>query len=111
MVLSVGRLLCIWHLTQDGESHGGKIREWLTAAELKLVVKVEVKEPLLRLFEKKQLHREKMTGVYVYFSNETIGRRKQVMLRKDRGSETTAGLENLKGELLAHELKAAVGHL
>ena len=79
-----------------------------TAAELKLVVKVEVKEPLLRLFEKKQLHREKMTGIYVYFSNETFGRRKQVMLRKDLGSERTAGLENLKKELLAHELKAAV---
>ena len=63
-----------------------KSESGLTAAELKLVVKVEVKEPLLRLFEKKQLHREKMTGVYVYFSNETIGRRKQVMLRKDRGS-------------------------
>jgi hypothetical protein len=79
-----------------------------TAAELKLVVKVEVKEPLLRLVEKKLLHREKMTGVYVYFSHETFGRRKQVMLRKDRESEATAGLENLRGELLAHELKAAV---
>ena len=85
-----------------------KSESGLTAAELKLVVKVEVKEPLLRLFENKQLHREKMTGVYVYFSHETFGRRKQVMLRKDRESETTAGLENLKGELLAHELKAAV---
>jgi len=80
----------------------------LTAAELKLIVKVAVKEPLLRLLEKKQLHREKMTGVYVYFSNEAFGRRKQVMLRKDRGSEMAIGLENLKGELLAHELKAAV---
>ena len=85
-----------------------KSESGLTAAELKLVVKVEVKEPLLRLFENKQLHREKMMGVYVYFSHETFGRRKQVMLRKDRESETTAGLENLKGELLAHELKAAV---
>lgn len=85
-----------------------KSENGLTTAELKQVLKVEVKESLLRLFRKKQLHREKMSGVYVYFSNETFGRRKQVLLRRDQESEVTDGLENLRGELLAHELKAAV---
>jgi hypothetical protein len=80
----------------------------LTAAELKHVLKAEVREPLLRLFRRKELHREKMSGVYVYFSNEPFGRRKQVLLRRDRESETSDGLESLRGELLAHELKAAV---
>lgn len=80
----------------------------LTTAELKQILKVEVKEPLLRLFRKQQLYREKMSGMYVYFSNETFGRRKQMLLRIDRESETTKGLENLRSELLAHELKAAV---
>lgn len=80
----------------------------LTAAELKLVLKVEVKESLLRLFRKKQLHREKMSKAYVYFSYESFGRRKQLLLRKDRESESGDGLGNLRSELLAHELKAAV---
>ena len=85
-----------------------KSESGLTAAELKPVLKVEVKQPLLRLFRKQQLYREKISGMYVYFSNEAFGRRKQAMLRKDQGSEATAGLENLRSELLAHELKAAV---
>ena len=80
----------------------------LTAAELREVLKVEVKESLLRLFRKKQLHREKMSKVYVYFSYESFGRRKQVLLRKDQESESGRGLGNLRSELLAHELKAAV---
>jgi len=80
----------------------------MTAAELKQVLKVEVKESLLRLFRKKQLHREKMSGVYVYFAVEAFGRRKQVLLRRDQESESVDGLENLRGELLAHELKAAL---
>ena len=85
-----------------------KSEKGLTAVELKKVLKVEVKEPLLRLYRKRQLHREKISKVYVYFSYESFGRRKQVLLRRDQESESVDGLENLRSELLAHELKAAV---
>ncbi len=95
-------------LLQTAKALVEKSEAGLIAAELKQVLKVEVKESLLRLFRKKQLHREKFSGVYVYFSNESFERRKQVLLRRDQETEMTAGLENLRGELLAHELKAAV---
>ncbi len=80
----------------------------MTAGELKQLLKVEVKEPLLRLFRRKQLYREKMPLVYVYFTEETFERRKQMLLRRVQDAESVDGLENLRGELLAHELKAAV---
>lgn len=80
----------------------------MTAGELKQLLKVEVKEPLLRLFRRKQLYREKMSLVYVYFTEETFERRKQMLFRRVQEAESVDGLENLRGELLAHELKAAV---
>jgi len=45
-----------------------------TAFELKNILYVEVKESLLRLSNQKRLHREKISGVYVYFSGDSVTR-------------------------------------
>ena len=96
------------NLTKTAKAMVAKSEKGLSAAELKQILKVEVKEPLLQLFRKKQLHREKMSGIFVYFASDAFGQRKQVLLRRDHESKSTVGLENLQNELLAHELKAAV---
>jgi hypothetical protein len=96
------------NLTNTAKALVEKSERGMTAGELNQVLKVETKEPLLRLFRKNQLHREKLFGVYVYFSYETVGRRKQILLRRDQEAESVEGLQNIRGELLAHELKAAV---
>ncbi|MBA7551591.1 hypothetical protein ES705_44138 [subsurface metagenome] len=86
----------------------GKSETGLSAAELKGILNVEVKESLLRLFRKEQLQREKISGLYVYFSAEAFTRKKQVLLRRDREAEPDFSLDNLGSDLLAHELKAAI---
>ena len=85
-----------------------KSESGLSAAELKDNLNTEVRESLLRLFRKEQLHREKIRGSYVYFSAEAFTRKKQVLLRRDREAGPDLGLENLGSGLLAHELKAAI---
>lgn len=96
------------NLTETAKALVEKSQKGMTTGELRQVLKVEVKEPLLRLFRREELHREKMSGVYVYFSYGPMERRKQMLLRRDQESESVDGLENLRSELLAHELKAAV---
>jgi len=80
----------------------------LSAVELKELLNVEVKGSLLQLFQSKQLDREKISGLYVYFSADRYTRKKQGLLRRDQESESVFGLENLSSDLLAHELKAAI---
>ena len=58
----------------------------LSAAELEGILNVEVKEPLLRLFHTKGLHR-------------------------DQQSERSLGLANLGSDLFAHELKNGDHHI
>ncbi|HDZ26223.1 MAG TPA: hypothetical protein ENH65_06890 [Candidatus Aminicenantes bacterium] len=95
-------------LVNTAKSFIEKSESGLSAAELKDILNVEVKESLLRLSRKEQLHREKISGLYVYFSPETFTRKKQVLLRRGREAEPGFSLENLGSDLLAHELKAAI---
>ncbi len=95
-------------LVNTAKSFVEKSEIGLSAAELKGILNVEVKESLLRLFRKEQLHREKISGLYVYFSAEAFTRKKQVLLRRDREAETNFSLDDLGSDLLAHELKAAI---
>ena len=43
-----------------------------TAADLESLLHVEVKHALLEMVGAKQIHREKVSGVYVYFSGESL---------------------------------------
>lgn len=76
--------------------------------ELKKVLNVEVKEPLLHLYRQNRIHREKISTVYIYFSNKPIVRKRQISFRLDEESELSGKLNNLGEEILANELKAAV---
>jgi len=95
-------------LVNTAKSLVEKSETGLSASELKGILNVEVKESLLQLFRKEQLHREKISGLYIYFSAEAFTRKKQVLLRRDREAEPDFSLDNLGSDLLAHELKAAI---
>ena len=54
-----------------------------TANELKHVLQIDVKEPLLIQFRKKQVYRKKISGCYVYFSTELQVKKKQQLNRSN----------------------------
>jgi len=76
-----------------------------TADELENILHVECKRALLSLYEQDRLERQKITGVYVYFSADSGKRQSQVLLRENRSADAELGIS---GEVLAHELKAAI---
>jgi hypothetical protein len=78
-----------------------------TAQELERILQVEVKRPLLQLYEGKAIHREKLSGVYTYFSREAGKRRGQLLMRKQSWAEAEIGLPT-EIEAVSHELKAAI---
>jgi hypothetical protein len=78
----------------------------LTANELEAQLAVSVKEPLLELVRRKQLHREKRGREYVYFPREPGRRREQQLRRASQETEWEAGVF-LEPTVLAEERKAA----
>ena len=78
-----------------------------TAQELECIVQVEVKRPLLQLCQGKAIHREKISGVYTYFSGSGDKRRSQLLMREQRGADAAIG-RPAGIEALSHELKAAI---
>lgn len=78
-----------------------------TASELRALLQVEVKEPLLHLCRQRRIDREAIGGVYVYFSREPGMRRNQSMRRQGRQAVWELG-ESPVGEGLSPELKAAM---
>lgn len=54
-----------------------------TAKELGQVLHVEVKQTLFQLFKTNRIHREKVSGVYVYASRESAKRKVQLTMRKN----------------------------
>jgi hypothetical protein len=80
----------------------------LSAGELEKLLKADPKEPLLNLFRKKEVHREKFSGKYVYFSSDSRTAKRQALLRKDRAGEPALHPGAWRSDLSAHELKAAI---
>lgn len=78
-----------------------------TAQELEHILQVEVKRPLLRLYQDNLIHREKISGVYTYFSLVRDQRQSQLLIRKERAADITIGLPS-EIEALSHEFKAAI---
>ena len=78
-----------------------------TAQELEHILHVEVKRPLLQLYQGKAIHREKISGVYTYFSASGDKRRSQLLMREQREADAAIGLP-AEIEALSHELKAAI---
>ena len=84
------------------EASGG-----FTASELRALLQVEVKEPLLHLYRQRRIDREEIGGVYVYLAREPGMRRNQSMRRQEPQAVWELG-ESPVGEGLSPELKAAM---
>lgn len=81
-----------------------KSEEGYTANELKEIIHVEVKEPLLKLTLREEIVREKISGVYIYFSSKTKTRKRQELLRRERDWIVIRP----RPEVAMDELKAAI---
>jgi hypothetical protein len=78
-----------------------------TAGELRGLLQVEVKQPLLQLYRQRRIEREEMGAEYVYLSRDPGVRLNQSMRRKVRPAVWELG-ESPVGEGLSPELKAAM---
>lgn len=78
-----------------------------TAQELENILHVEVKRPLLQLYKNNEIYREKIAGVYTYYSASKDIQRSQLLMRQEQSSEITIGLP-AHIEALSHELKAGI---
>jgi hypothetical protein len=79
----------------------------LTVSELRALLQVEVKEPLLHLYRKRRIDREKIGDVYVYLSREAGVRRVQTTRRQEPQAVWELG-ESPVGAGVSPELKAAM---
>ena len=79
----------------------------LTAGELQATLRVEVKEPLLEVYRRAQIDRQKRGGGYVYFSREPDRGRQQRLERQARPVAWEMQ-ESPLAEELSGELKAAI---
>ena len=84
------------------EAHAG-----LTANELPALLNVEVKEPLLQLYQRKRVDRQEIGGVYVYFSREAARQREQRLQREARPPAWEME-ESALGAVPSSELKSAI---
>jgi hypothetical protein len=78
-----------------------------TAQELERILHVEAKRPLLQLYQGKTVDREKLSGVYTYFSSNGEKRRSQWLMRKKGASDAAIALPT-EIDALSHELRAAI---
>lgn len=78
-----------------------------TARELEMILHVECKRALLKLYEQKRLEREKIGGAFVYLSGDPGKRRNQALLREGHASDTELGISP-GAAVLGDELKAAI---
>lgn len=83
-------------------SHAG-----FSAQELSQILNVEVKHPLLELFRQKRLYREKISTVFIYFSQDPSKQRQQLTLRKS-GEPLVDFDRTYEIEVFRDELKAAI---
>lgn len=77
-----------------------------TAAELEKLLSIKPNGPLIELIDKKQVRREKISGIYVYFSKNDTERKQQEFARKN----SMAHLESIRftPDVLLNEIKAAI---
>lgn len=84
------------------DSHAG----W-SAQEVENILHVEVKRPLLQLYQKDKIYREKSAGVYIYYTTHPDRKRSQFLTRKEMNAQTSIRLP-VQIDELSHELKAAI---
>ena len=78
-----------------------------TANELESILHVQVKHPLLKLFQNRRVDRKKMSGRYVYLNVEPKKQKSQITVRKQSSLELDLDL-SYDIQTLADELKAVI---
>jgi hypothetical protein len=78
-----------------------------TAGELQTLLHVEVKQALLQLVRRKQIHREKIGSRYVYLARERGLRKSQELRRQEQQAAWEMSLSPLRGEV-PQELNATI---
>ena len=79
----------------------------VTASELQVLLHVEVKQTLLQLYQRKQVDRGDVEGVFVYFAREVRRQQEQQGRRQGRPGAPEIG-ESAVARELPPELKAAI---
>jgi hypothetical protein len=95
------------NLVRTAQRFVEEARAGLTVSELRTLLPVEVKDPLLQLYRKGQIDREKIGDVYVYLSREADVRRVQTTHRQEPQTVWELG-ESPVGAGISPELKAAM---
>ena len=78
-----------------------------SATELESLVHVECKRVLLALYRQERIHRQRLSGVYVYLAADPGKQRRQVLLRQEREAQVHMGASPANA-IASHELKAAI---
>jgi hypothetical protein len=84
----------------------GESEQGYSSLEIEEMLQIKPNEPLLELIKSKSVCREKISGHYVYYSNNHTIKRQQVLMRKRAGEEFQ--LCGMKPNVLMNELKAAI---
>ncbi len=92
-------------LLETGKMFINRSESGYSVNELDKALHVSTKQSLLLLNKRKLVCREKVGGVFIYFSSDKSVIKRQLLSRKELAS---APAENLGDDLLAHELKAAI---
>ncbi len=79
-----------------------------SARELKKILRVEVKEPLLNLYRLKQLYRKKIQDCYVYFSVLPQIRKNQFLHRNKKKAEFETQMDKLGGKSLSEKIVKSI---
>ncbi len=78
----------------------------LTALELEKLLNIKPNAPLLELIKDNKICREKISGIFVYFSNNSTIRRQQELLRKDCFQDI--GSIGFTPKIIMNEVKVAL---
>lgn len=92
-------------LRETGRNLIGESDAGYSNSELNELLHVQTKQALLLLYRERYVTREKFDGVYVYFSSDKRKCQRQIITRCDTRSAERGAFD---GEVLAHELKAAI---
>lgn len=76
--------------------------------QLRAKLHVEVKLPLITLYKKDKLYREKHGGEYVYFNNAVTRQKQQRMIRRSQTEAFVLTIDKLSSPVITDELKAAI---
>ncbi len=86
----------------------GSSKAGYSVSELKHILKIEVKEPLLILYRKKQVYRKRISGCYMYSSTELQTKKNQLLNRSDQESDTPLLADYPISELLPNKVKKSI---